>query len=192
MLNTSAATEARHSRSGKDAMLYNADGVPFAQVSSFQSKTSFNNTKYQPLGQNRELETNNTIGVTITISEIVVLDGELFNNVVSAVNKGESPVMTLDGVIEGRNGSQERITYRECIFSGDQDLQNVSTGDTLSRSYNLHCNGEVEPRSSLTICIWSTQVAKTGHPYFYNREENNTWQELQISKMKNQEQLKLI
>lgn len=70
-------------------MLYNADGVPFAQVSSFQSKTSFNNTKYQPLGQNRELETNNTIGVTITISEIVVLDGELFNNVVSAVNKGE-------------------------------------------------------------------------------------------------------
>lgn len=120
MLNTSAATDARHSRSGKDAMLYNADGVPFAQVSSFQSKTSFNNTK-------------------------------LFNNVVSAVNKGESPVMTLDGVIEGRNGSQERITYRECIFSGDQDLQNVSTGDTLSRSYNLHCNGEVEPRSSLTI-----------------------------------------
>ena len=61
MLNTSAATDARHSRSGKDAMLYNADGVPFAQVSSFQSKTSFNNTKYQPLGQNRELETNNTI-----------------------------------------------------------------------------------------------------------------------------------
>lgn len=116
-------------------------------VSDFEA----NNTKYQPLGQNRELETNNTIGVTIAISEIVVLDGELFNNVVSAVNKGESPVMTLDGVIEGRNGSQERITYRECIFSGDQDLQNVSTGDTLSRSYNLHCNGEVEPRSSLTI-----------------------------------------
>ena len=56
MLNTSAATDARHSRSGKDAMLYNADGVPFAQVSSFQSKTSFNNTKYQPLGQNRELK----------------------------------------------------------------------------------------------------------------------------------------
>ena len=33
MLNTSAATDARHSRSGKDAMLYNADGVPFAPVS---------------------------------------------------------------------------------------------------------------------------------------------------------------
>lgn len=151
MLNTRAATDARHSRSGKDAMLYNADGDAFAQVSSFQTKASFNNTKYQPLGQNRELETNNTIGVTITISEIVVLDGELFNDVVNAVQKGESPVMTLDGVIEGRNGSQERVTYRECIFSGDQDLQNASTGDTLSRSFSLHCNGAVEKRSSLTI-----------------------------------------
>lgn len=151
MLNTRAAIDARHSRSGKDAMLYNANGIPFAQVNSFQSKASFNNIKYAPIGQNRELETNNTIGVTITISEIVVLDGELFNNVITATQKGESPVITLDGAIEGRNGSQERITYRECIFSGDQDLQNVSTGDVLTRSYNLHCNGPVEPRSALTI-----------------------------------------
>lgn len=59
--------------------------------------------------------------------------------------------MTLDGAIEGRNGSQERLTYRECIFSGDQDLQNVSTGETLTRSYNLHCNGRPEQRSALTI-----------------------------------------
>ena len=59
--------------------------------------------------------------------------------------------MTLDGAIEGRNGSQERVTYRECIFSGDQDIQNVSTGDVLSRSYNLHCNGRPEQRSALTI-----------------------------------------
>ena len=41
MLNTSAATDARHSRSGKDAMLYNADGVPFAQVSQFSVENIF-------------------------------------------------------------------------------------------------------------------------------------------------------
>ena len=98
-----------------------------------------------------ELEVNNTVGVTIAISEIVVLDGYLFNQVIKAVQNGESPVMTMDGAIEGRNGSQERVTYRECIFSGDQDLQNVSTGDILTRSYNLHCNGRPEQRSALTI-----------------------------------------
>ncbi len=151
MLNPNATADARHARSGSDAMLYNEDGAPFAQVDSFQSKGSFSNSKYNPIGQNRELEVNGTIGVTLVISEIVVLDGYLFNQVIQAVANGESPVMTLDGTIEGRNGSQERITYRDCIFSGDNDLQNVSTGDVLKRSYNLHCNGKVEPRSSLTI-----------------------------------------
>lgn len=151
MLNTRASTDARHSRSGKDAMLYNEDGEAFAQVNKFQTKATFNNSEYNPVGQNMKLEVNNTIGVTITISEIVVLDGYLFNQVVNAVQNGDSPVMTFDGAIEGRNGSQERLTYRECIFSGDQDLQNVSTGETLTRSYNLHCNGRPEQRSALTI-----------------------------------------
>lgn len=151
MLNTRASSDARHGRSGKDAMLYNEDGQALAQVDSFQTKAAFNNNKYSPIGQNQELEVNNTIGVSISISEIVVLDGYLFNQVIDAVQNGESPVLTLDGVIEGRNGSQERITYRECIFSGDNDLQNVSTGDFLKRSYNLHCNGKPERRSALTI-----------------------------------------
>ena len=151
MLNTRASSDARHGRSGKDAMLYNEDGEALAQVDSFQTKAAFNNNKYNPIGQNLELEVNNTIGISISISEITVLDGYLFNQVMDAVENGESPVLTLDGVIEGRNGSQERITYRECIFSGDNDLQNVSTGDFLKRSFNLHCNGKPERRSSVTI-----------------------------------------
>lgn len=109
MLNKSAATDARHSRSGKDAMLYNSAGKPFAQVESFTTKGSFNNYKYAPLGQNRELEVNGTVGVTVNISEIVVLDGELFNAVINAIANGESPVLMFTGVIEGRNGSQEAL-----------------------------------------------------------------------------------
>lgn len=151
MLNTRASTDARHSRSGKDAMLYNEDGEPFAQVASFHTKTAFNNIKYSPIGNNVELEASGTVGTTIAITEILVLDGYLFNQVIDAIRNGESSVITLDGVVQGRNGSQERITYRECIFSGDQDIQNVSTGDVLQRTYNLHCNGKPEPRSQLTI-----------------------------------------
>lgn len=150
-LNQRAATDARHARSGKDAGLYNADGVLFASMESFQSKVAFNNIKYNPLGQNREMEASGTIGVSITASEIVVEDGEMFNHVMASVANGESPVITLDGVIEGRNGSQERVTYRECIFTGDNDIQNVATGDVLKRAFSLWCNGKVEPRSKLTI-----------------------------------------
>jgi hypothetical protein len=151
MLNARAATDARHSRSGKDAMLYNEKGEPFAQAESFTTNASFSNSKYAPLGQNRDLEVNSTIGVKINISEIVVLDGQLFNHVIDAIANGESPVLTFTGVIEGRNGSQERVTYRECIFSGDTDIQNVSTGDVLKRKFSFHCNGKVENKSKLTI-----------------------------------------
>ena len=152
MLNTSAATDARHSRSGKDAMLYDAAGNPFAQAESFRAHANFNNNQYAPLGQNRQLEVNGTVGVDIEISEIVVLDGPLFNNVISAVQNGESPVIDMTGVIEGRNeGSQERIVYRECILTGDNDIQNVSTGDVLKRAFNFHCNGAIEQAKKLTI-----------------------------------------
>lgn len=151
MLNQRAASDARHARSGKDGGLYNENGVLFASMESFQAKASFNNIKYNPLGQNRELEAQGTLGVSITASEIVVEDGEMFNNVMAAVAAGESPVVTMDGVIEGRNGSQERVTYRECIFTGDNDIQNVATGDVLKRAFSLWCNGRVEQRSRLTI-----------------------------------------
>ena len=151
MLNTKAATDARHSRAGKDAMIYNDAGQPFAQAESYTSSASFNNYTYSPLGQNRELEVNNTIGVKLTLSELVVIDGELFNAVISAIANGESPVLSMTGVIQGRNGSEERVVYNECIFSGDQDIQNVSTGDVLKRGYSLHCNGTVKQQSSLTI-----------------------------------------
>lgn len=151
MLNKRASSDARHARSGKDAMLYDENGNALAQVDSFQSKAAFNNSTYNPCGQNMELEVNNTVGVSLTISEITVMDGYLFNKVFEAISNGESPVLTLDGVIEGRNKSQERVTYRECIFSGEQDIQNVSTGDFIKRSFSLHCNGKPEYRSALTI-----------------------------------------
>lgn len=151
MLNKRAATDARHSRSGKDAMIYDENGTAFAQVDSFTTNASFSNIKYSPLGQNRDLEANGNVGIKVNISEIVVLDGYLFNKLMSAVSNGESPVMAFSGVIEGRNGSQERVTYRECIFSGDSDIQNVSTGDVLKRKCSLHCNGKVENKQQLTI-----------------------------------------
>ena len=150
-LNQRATTDARHARSGKDGALYNEDGVMFAQMESFQAKATFNNIKYMPLGLNREMEAQGTLGISITASEIVVEDGEIFNHVMDAVANGESPVITVDGVIQGRNGSQERVTYRECIFTGDNDIQNVATGDVLKRAFSWWCNGDVEQRSALSI-----------------------------------------
>lgn len=151
MINTRASTDARHARAGKDAGWFNDDGVLLASIESFQTKAAFNNTKYSPLGQNQEMEVGNTYGISINFSEIVVEDGYMFNQIMSSLQDGESPVFTFDGVIQGRNGSQERVTYRECIFTGDNDIQNVTSGETIKRAFSLWCNGKPEYRSSLTI-----------------------------------------
>ena len=67
MLNTRAAVDARHARAGKDAALYNEDGEMLASIDTFQAKAAFNNVKYNPLGQNRDLEVNNTYGLTVPV-----------------------------------------------------------------------------------------------------------------------------
>ena len=98
------------------------------------------------------MENNNTIGVKIDIYEIVVVSGTLFNKLMAAIANGESPVITLQGVIEGRKkGVEERVVYRECIFSGDSDIQNVSSGDVLKRAFALHCNGKIENKNKLEL-----------------------------------------
>lgn len=43
MINTRAAGDARHARTGKDGAFYNADGVMLASVESFTS-----NERYEP------------------------------------------------------------------------------------------------------------------------------------------------
>ena len=49
MINTRAAGDARHARTGKDGAFYNADGVMLASVESFTSNVNFNNASYAVL-----------------------------------------------------------------------------------------------------------------------------------------------
>ena len=89
--------------------------------------------------------------MTLQITEIVVMDGVLFSAVLNSIANGTCEPLIFSGVIKGNNGSQERVVYRECILSGESDIQNVSTGDVLQRNFNLHCNGKVENKSKLKI-----------------------------------------
>ena len=57
---------------------------------------------------------------------------------------------TFQGVIKGRNGSEERIIYRDCVPSGNLDLQNISPGDIIKRQWSLFVNRPPELQSLLT------------------------------------------
>lgn len=151
MRNTRAAGDARHARTGKDGAIFDEDGVLLATVESFQAKTSFNNAKYSVLGNAQELETANTFGVSLSMSQIVVEDDRFITELFEAMENQTMPVWNFQGTLMGRNGSEERVVYREVVPSGDIDLQNITTGDVIKRNWNFFVNRPPKMQSQLTI-----------------------------------------
>ena len=151
MINTRAAGDARQARTGKDGAFYNADGVLLATVESFSSNVSFNNASYSVLGNAQELESANTFKVTLTMSQIVVEDDAFIQELMTAMKEQTMPYWNFQGVLTGRNSSEQRVVYSECVPSGQVDLQNITTGDVVKRAWNFAVNQPPELQSLLSI-----------------------------------------
>ena len=151
MRNPRAAGDARHARTGKDGAFYNKDGVMLATVESFTSNVSYNNAKYSVLGDAQEHETANTFAVNLTMSQIVVEDDTFIKELFEAMETQIMPVWDFQGSLLGRNDSEERAVYRECVPSGQVDLQNISVGDVIKRNWNFFVNRPPKLQNLLSI-----------------------------------------
>lgn len=151
MINSRAAGDSRHARTGKDGAFYSKDGVMLATVDTFSSNVTFNNAKYSVLGDGQEHETANTFSVSLTMSQVVVEDDEFIEEIMDALSTQIMPVWDFQGSLVGRNGTEERVVYRECIPSGQIDIQNISNGDVIKRSWNFFVNRPPELQKLLTI-----------------------------------------
>lgn len=151
MRNTRASGDARHARTGKDGAFYSEDGVLLATVESFTSNVNFNNASYSVLGNAQELETANTFSVSLTMSQVVVEDDEFIVELMEALENQTMPSWNFQGSLLGRNGSEERVVYRECVPSGQIDIQNVAVGDVIKRAWNFHVNKPPKMQSLLSI-----------------------------------------
>ena len=109
MINTRAAGDSRFARTGKDGAIYNADGVLLATVDSFTANVTYNNAAYSVLGNAQELETANTFKVALTMSQVVVEDDAFIQELVEAMESQTMPVWDFQGVLKGRNGTEERM-----------------------------------------------------------------------------------
>lgn len=150
-INNRASSDARNARTGKDAALYDGDGNLLASMDQFQAQVNYSNAKYTPLGDPQEHETAMSYGVTLTFSEIVIEDIDMFTTLMDSMKTGITPQFTLQGMLQGLNGSEERVIYRECIPSGTIDLQNVSNGDVIKRAWSLYVNGKPDLQKQLSI-----------------------------------------
>lgn len=153
MRNERAAGDSRHARTGKDGAFYNKDGVLLATVEQFTSNVSWNNAKYSVLGDAQEHETANTFAVNLTMTQIVIEDDLFIIEMMEALRTQIMPVWDFQGSLLGRNGSEERVTYRDCIPSGQVDLQNVAVGDVIKRNWNFFVNRAPSLQSLLSIDV---------------------------------------
>ena len=151
MRNERAAGDSRHARTGKDGAFYSKDGVLLATVEQFTSNVSWNNSKYSVLGDAQEHETSNTLAVSLSRSLMVVEDDEFIEELMEALETQIMPVWDFQGSLLGRNGSEERVIYRDCVPSGQVDIQNISVGDVIKRNWNFFVNRAPKMQSTLSI-----------------------------------------
>ena len=150
MRNRAAAGDARFARTGKDGLLYNDRGTLIATIESFQSNVSYNNQAYTVLGDPQEHETSDTYKVTLTASQMVIEDDEFIQDLVASMEQNQPPQWNLRGSLLGNNSSEQSVTYRDCLPSGQIDLQNISVGQVVKRNWNFIVNRPPKLSSLLT------------------------------------------
>lgn len=149
VINNQAISDARKVMTGKNGGLYNAKGKLLASIETFQAQMNVSNQKYRPLGTPKEFEIFDSYGTTLTFTECVVEDSGFISDLLAMQSTGEMPEWKFQGVIKGRNGSEERFIYPNCIPSGNIDLQNISVGSIIKRQWSLYVNGDVVPQGKL-------------------------------------------
>ena len=149
MFNTRGPIDTRKVLTGKDGALFNDEGVMLATVEPFKTQVNVTNAKYQPLGDAQEHEVFQSYAVTLIFTETVIADERFIIELFEGFKSGVMPEWNFQGVVKGRNGSEQRMVYRQCVPSGMIDLQNLTVGDTIKREWNLFVNDPPELQSLL-------------------------------------------
>ncbi len=150
MWNKRGPADARRVFTGKDAMLFSEDGTLLATVETFQGQVNITNAKYQPLGDAQEHEAFQSYSVTLNMTEVVIEDTTFIQELFNMMHSGQGTRWTFQGVVKGRNGSEERVIFRDCVPSGNIDLQNPSVGDLVKRQWSLFVNRPPELQNLLS------------------------------------------
>ena len=150
MLNKRGRIDTRHTLSGKDGALFNSAGVMLATAETFSSRVSFTNGDFSPLGDMQVHEAPLSYKVSLTLTQVLIADDAFIQEVLEAMSDGFLPFWNFQGMVRGRNGSEQRINYRSCVPTGDLDLQNLNVGEIYKRNWNFTVNEPPDLQSLLT------------------------------------------
>lgn len=138
---------------GKDGQLFvttkAGTNLFLAEVDTFQAQISPANTDYQPVGSALVFAVNTGYSVTLTLTEAVVRDDVMLEELISDLQEGYFPSFDFQGKLRRRDGRAERIVYRNCVPDGSIDLQNLTPGEIIKRSWSFRVNASPEMLQSV-------------------------------------------
>ena len=138
---------------GKDGQLFvttkAGTNIFLAEVDTFQAQISPANTDYQPVGSALVFAVHTGYSVTLTLTEAVVRDDVMLEELISDLQEGYFPSFDFQGKLRRRDGRAERIVYRNCVPDGSIDLQNLTPGEIIKRSWSFRVNASPEMLQSV-------------------------------------------
>ena len=147
-LNDQSSLDVRNLITGKDGQLFvsSRSGVNIflAEVDTFTAQLSPTNVDYQPVGSALVYAVNTGYSLTLNLTEAVVRDDVMLDELIRDIQNGFFPGYDFQGKMRRRDGQAQRMVYRWCVPDGTVDLQNLTPGEIVKRSWSFRCNATPE------------------------------------------------
>ena len=157
-LNDQSLLDVRKLISGKDGQLFvttkAGNNIFLAEADTFQTQISPANTDYQPVGSALVYAVNTGYSVTLTMTEAVVRDDVMLEELIKDLQNGYFPTFDFQGKMRRRDGQAERIVYRNCVPDGTIDLQNLTPGEIIKRNWSFRVNASPEMLEKFRDAEW--------------------------------------
>jgi hypothetical protein len=151
-LNDQSVLDARKLITGKDGQLFvtssKGTNIFLAEVNQFQVQLTVNSTDFQPVGSLWGYKVPTGATAQLTLTEPVVRDDVMITEVLKDIRDGYIPYFQFQGKLRRRDGQEERVVYRDCMPDGTVDLQNISPGEIVARSWTFAINQPPEVLAS--------------------------------------------
>jgi len=132
-LNDQSLLDVRKLISGKDGRLFvttkAGTNIFLAEVDTFQTQISPANTDYQPVGSALVYAVNTGYSVTLTLTEAVVRDNVMLDELITDLQNGYFPTFDFQGKMRRRDGR------RCCIL---RHLRNQAEGSPHRNGRGIH------------------------------------------------------
>lgn len=150
MYNNRGPADTRRLFTGKDALIFDEQGALLATVDTFTTQVNITNANYQPLGDTQSHSHVSSYAVSLNITQCIIEDDEFLQDLFTFFSVGQPVMWTFQGVLKGRNGSEQRMIFRDCVPDGQIDLQNFTTGDIIKRQWSMAVNCPPELQNLLS------------------------------------------